>query len=358
MRVFNFSAGPAALPEPVLERIRLDLPSWAGTGMSVMEVSHRGRPFVELTERCEARLRSLLNVPPSYRVLFAQGGATSQFAAVPLNLAAPDRVADYVVTGSWGVKAVKQCAAFVDAHVAADSSASGHTRIPEVETWSRSAGAAYLHYTPNETIGGVEFPFIPQCDDVPLVADFSSSILSMPLDVSRFGVIYAGAQKNIGPAGITLVLVREDLLGASQAITPATLDYATLDRSGSMTNTPPTFAWYVADLVFEWLEEEGGLAEMGERNRAKSAALYAAIDQSTLYSNPVHPPHRSRMNVPFLLEDDALDEAFLTGAEAAGLTHLKGHRSVGGMRASLYNAMPMAGVEALIDYMREFERGA
>lgn len=358
MRVYNFSAGPATLPEAVLKRIRADLPDWAGTGMAVMEISHRSREFVALAERSEANLRTLLSIPDDYQVLFMQGGATAQFAAVPLNLAAPGERADYVVTGTWGQKAVELGAPFVDVHVAASSQAAGFTRIPERSKWELSGDAAYVHYTPNETIGGVEYPEIPDAGSAPLVADMSSTILSRPCDVSKFGVIYAGAQKNIGPAGLTLVIVRDDLLRRARTATPSVLRYQTMAAAGSMANTPPTFTWYVAGLVFEWLLEAGGLAAMAQRNHAKQAALYAAIDQSSLYRNPIHPPHRSWMNVPFLLHDASLEARFLQQATAAGLANLKGHRSVGGMRASLYNAMPMAGVEALIEFMQEFERSA
>jgi phosphoserine aminotransferase len=358
MRVHNFSAGPATLPEAVLNRIRDDLPDWAGTGMAIMEISHRSREFVALAERAEANLRTLLSIPDHYRVLFMQGGATAQFAAVPLNLCAAGQRADYVVTGTWGQKAVKLGAPYVDVHVAASSQASGFTRIPDRSDWDLSTDAAYVHYTPNETIGGVEYPEIPDVGGVPLIADMSSTILSRPCDVSRFGLIYAGAQKNIGPAGLTLVIVRDDLLDRARRETPSVLHYKTMADAGSMANTPPTFTWYVAGLVFEWLLEMGGLEAIAKLNDAKQAALYTAIDNSSLYSNPVHPPHRSCMNVPFLLEDASLEARFLEQAVAAGLANLKGHRSVGGMRASLYNAMPMAGVEALIDFMQEFERSA
>ncbi|MFK7887260.1 MAG: 3-phosphoserine/phosphohydroxythreonine transaminase [Gammaproteobacteria bacterium] len=358
MRVFNFSAGPATLPEVVLQRIRDDLPNWAGSGMAVMEVSHRSREFVALAHRAEFNLRALLNIPDNYRVLFMQGGATAQFAAVPLNLCAPDAHADYVVTGTWGQKAIKLGAPFVQPRIAADAQSNGFTRIPERQSWSLSDCAAYVHYTPNETIGGVEYAEIPDVGDVPLVADMSSTILSRPLDVSKFGVIYAGAQKNIGPAGLTLVIVRDDLLDRARADTPSVLHYKTMAEADSMANTPPTFTWYVAGLVFEWLQELGGLEVIAEQNRAKKEALYGAIDDSEFYHNPIHPPHRSWMNVPFLLKDPAQESRFLTQASEAGLANLKGHRSVGGMRASLYNAMPMAGVEALIDFMREFERSA
>jgi phosphoserine aminotransferase len=356
VRVFNFSAGPAVLPLPVLEQVRDELPEWQG-GMSVLEVSHRGKPFIRVAEETERDLRALLAVPGNYRVLFLQGGATGQFAAVPMNLASWASTVDYVNTGHWSKKALEEATTFCGkVHVAADAAASNYNSVPPVESWRRSPGAAYLHYTPNETIGGVEFPFIPDSGAVPLVADYSSSFLSRPLDVSRFGLIYAGAQKNIGPAGLCVVLVREDLLGRARPATPAIWNYQRMAADGSMSNTPPTFAWYVAGLVFKWMQKLGGLAAIGERNRAKAAALYAAIDGSDFYANPVDPACRSWMNVPFTLARPELDKTFLAEAEAAGLANLAGHRSVGGMRASLYNAMPPEGVTALVDFMREFER--
>jgi phosphoserine aminotransferase len=354
-RVFNYSAGPAAIPLPVLERARDELTNWNGSGMSVMELSHRGKEFLSIAERAETDLRRLLDIPTGYRVLFLQGGATTQFSAVPFNLAAAGDSADYVVTGSWSKKALGEGRRFLQARVAADSSDNRHTEIPAVEDWQLSGDAAYLHYTPNETIGGVEFHFIPQVA-APLIADMSSTLLSRPLDVGRFGLIYAGAQKNIGPAGLVIVIVREDLLGRARDGTPAMLDYREQAEAGSMLNTPPTWGWYMAGLVFEWLIAQGGLAEMERRNRAKAGALYAAIDDSGFYANPVAKPCRSWMNVPFTLADPALDANFLEQAKAAGLLNLKGHRSVGGMRASIYNAMPQEGVDALIAFMREFER--
>ncbi len=355
-RVYNFSAGPAALPLEVLEQARDELTNYAGSGMSVMELSHRGKEFVSIAEQAETDLRSLLGIPDEYRVLFLQGGATGQFSAVPLNLAGPEDRADYVVTGSWGKKALAEGRRLLNAHVAADAAESGYTTIPDPSTWQRRKDASYLHYTPNETIGGVEFHFIPDTDGVPLVADMSSTILSRPLDVSRFGVIYAGAQKNIGPAGLTIVIVRDDLVGRARETTPGLLDYRGQAEAGSMLNTPPTFAWYMAGLVFKWVREQGGLEAMADRNRRKAETLYAAIDGSGFYANPVDPACRSWMNVPFTLADPALDGKFLEGAKQAGLVTLKGHRSVGGMRASLYNAMPQEGVDALVAFMKEFER--
>jgi phosphoserine aminotransferase len=355
LRVFNFAAGPATLPLPVLEQVQAELPDWQGSGMSVMEVSHRGADFIEFARKSEADLRELLGVPDDYKVLFLSGGATLQFASVPLNLTAPDSIADYVVTGNWGKKAVAEAERYVEVNVAADSSDTSYTTIPDASTWKLTDAAAYLHYTPNETVFGVEFHEIPDVSDAPLVADMSSTILSRPLDVSRFGVIYAGAQKNIGAAGIALVIVREDLIGRARRETPGVIDYKLMADADSMWNTPPTFSWYISGLVFEWLKEQGGLAAVGERNRRKAEKLYAAIDGSDFYSNPVDVPCRSLMNVPFTLADPALDAAFLSESKAAGLANLKGHRIVGGMRASIYNAMPEAGVDALIEFMADFE---
>ncbi len=355
MRVHNFSAGPAALPLPVLEQVRDELLEWQD-GASVMEVSHRSRAFMAVAQRAESDLRDLLVIPPNYRILFLQGGATAQFSAVPLNLASRGAKADYVNTGHWSGRAIKEAGRFVTVGIAADESASQYTTVPPPASLTPSPGAAYLHYTPNETIGGVEFPYIPDTGEVPLVADMSSTILSRPVEVARFGVIYAGAQKNIGPAGITVVVVRDDLLGRARAGTPIVFDYRAVAEAGSMLNTPPTFGWYVAGLVFQWLGREGGLAAMAKRNRAKAEALYAAIDGSGFYSNPVARNARSWMNVPFRLAKPELEKTFITEADVAGLTNLAGHRSVGGMRASLYNAMPMEGVAALVEFMREFER--
>ncbi len=355
-RVTNFSPGPAALPLAVLEQVREELTDWQGCGMSVMEVSHRGKQFMSIAEQAEADLRELLAIPENYRVLFLQGGATMQFAAAPMNLSRPGQRADYVVTGSWGKKAVKEALRYGEATVVADAAASNYTSIPDHSTWDVSREAAFLHYTPNETIGGVEFHYVPDSDGVPLVVDMSSTILSRPIDVSRFGVIYAGAQKNIGPAGLTIVIVREDLLGNARPETPSMLNYTVHAEAGSMSNTPPTFAWYVAGLVFRWLREQGGLTAIGAVNQAKKDSLYAAIDGSDFYSNPVDPACRSWMNVPFTLAKPELDSVFLGQAQAAGLANLKGHRSVGGMRASIYNATSQAGVDALVEFMSEFER--
>ena len=354
-RVYNFSAGPAALPLDVLEIIRNDIPDWQGTGMSVMEVSHRSKDFVELAARCETNLRNLLAVPDDYSVLWTQGGATLQMAMTPLNLATPDDTVDYVITGSWGKKAAGEAARQCNLNIAADASDRNFTYIPDESAWQRSDNAKYLHITSNETIAGVEYHSEPD-GDVPLVSDMSSTILSRPIDVSRYGVIYAGAQKNIGPAGITLVIVRKDLLAPARENLPHLMMWKSYAESDSMTNTPPTFAWYVADLVFQYLLANGGVEAVGEVNRRKAEKLYAAIDESGFYTNPVEVSCRSRMNVPFILADSSLDARFLEESLAAGLANLKGHRSVGGMRASIYNAVPEAGVDALIEFMSEFER--
>ena len=355
-RVFNFSAGPATLPEAVLDRARDELLDWRGLGMSVMEVSHRSKAFVEVAEQAEACLRRLLGIDSDYRVLFLQGGATLQFANVPLNLARPDSTVDYIITGSWSKKAAKEAERFARVNIVADGKESGYNRIPDESQWRLSADAAYLHLCSNETIGGVEFGAPPKVGDVPIVADMSSTILSRPLRVRDYGAIYAGAQKNIGPAGLALVIVHESLIGRSQPTTPSVSDFKTMADAGSMLNTPPTFAWYLAGLVFEWIEGEGGLAAMEERNRNKSQTLYQAIDRSDFYANPVFVEHRSWMNVPFTLAEPDLDGRFLDEAAERGLVNLKGHRSVGGMRASLYNAMPQEGVDALIGFMTEFEQ--
>jgi len=354
-RVHNFSAGPAALPLEVLETIRADIPDWNGTGMSVMEVSHRSAPFIELAERCEANLRDLLNISDDYSVLWIQGGATLQMAMAPLNLAEAGDVADYVVTGSWGKKAASEAAAQCSAKVIASAADQNFTYIPAEADWQRSEAAKYLHITSNETIAGVEFHTLPK-SDVPIVADMSSTILSRPIDVNDYGVIYAGAQKNIGPAGITLVIVRKDLLEPARVGLPHLMKWKSYAESDSMTNTPPTFAWYVADLVFQYLQKQGGLSAMAAVNQRKAEKLYAAIDASAFYSNPVQHDCRSWMNIPFVLSDADLDQKFLTESLSEGLTNLKGHRSVGGMRASIYNAVSEEAVAALISFMSEFER--
>jgi len=355
-RVFNFSAGPAMLPESVLQQAREEMLDWQGSGMSVMEMSHRGKEFMSIAEQAEADLRELLEIPEGYKVLFLQGGASSQFAMVPMNLLRGGEAADYLNTGSWSKKAISEAKRYADVHIAATTEAGKFTSTPAQSELDLRGDAAYVHYTPNETIQGVEFPYVPETGNVPLVADFSSTILSRPIDVSRYGIIYAGAQKNIGPAGLTLVIVREDLIGEAIDGTPVMFQYTTHSDNGSMYNTPPTYGWYLAGLVFKWLLAQGGLEGMAEINRRKAKALYDAIDNSGFYANPVAVESRSWMNVPFTLADAELDAKFLQEAGAAGLKTLKGHRSVGGMRASIYNAMPEAGVKALIDFMAEFER--
>ncbi len=355
-RIFNFSAGPATLPLEVLEQARSELLDWNGRGVSVMEISHRSKAFIKVAEQAEADVRELLDVPQDYAVLFLQGGATQQFALIPLNLAGADQTVDYVVTGQWSKKALAEAKFLRKVNVAADGAAGNFTDIPARSTWKLTQGAAYLHYCPNETIGGVEFHDVPDVGSVPLVADMSSTILSRPVDVRKFGLIYAGAQKNIGPAGLVLMIVRRDLLERVADTVPGILRYSSQAKEGSMLNTPATFSWYIAGLVFAWLKRRGGLARMGEINQRKAGKLYQAIDTSGFYRNPVVPVHRSWMNVPFTLPRAELDALFLAEAEKAGLSELKGHRSVGGMRASIYNAMPEAGVDALIAFMGDFAR--
>lgn len=352
-RAYNFCAGPAALPEAVLEKAQAEILDYQGRGLSVMEMSHRSDEVVAIAEKAEQDLRQLMSIPSDYKVLFLQGGASTQFAMVPMNLSANNHVADYVNTGQWSSKAIKEAQHFCNVNVVATSEGDNFTSVPAFDSWRLSSNADYLHYCPNETIGGVEFDFIPEVD-VPLVADFSSSILSEPLDVNKFDLIYAGAQKNIGPAGLTVVIVREGLLGNAIPATPTMLDYKVHADADSMYNTPPTYAWYLAGLVFEWLKEQGGLKAIGKLNKAKSDKLYQYIDNSGFYANPVAVNNRSRMNVPFTLADAALDKQFLKEAEERQLLNLKGHRSVGGMRASIYNAVPMEAVDALIEFMKDF----
>jgi phosphoserine aminotransferase len=356
MRPYNFSPGPAALPYEVMEQAREELLDWNASGMSVMEISHRSAAFMQVAAEAEADLRELMAVPRNYKVLFLQGGASAQFAIVPLNLTALNSTADYLNTGHWSNKAMAEARRYCTVRVAGDAGGD-YRRVPPQRELELNAGAAYVHFTPNETISGVEFGYVPETGAVPLVADMSSSILSRHVDVSKFGLIYAGAQKNIGPSGLTVVIVREDLIGRARAETPLVFDYKAVADDRSLLNTPPTFAWYMAGLVFKWLKRNGGLAAMAERNRLKAKALYAAIDGSSLYRNSVAEDARSRMNVTFTLSKSQLEPAFLEQAAAAGLNNLKGHRLLGGMRASLYNAMPLAGVESLIGFMREFERG-
>lgn len=355
-RVYNFCAGPAALPERVLAQAQADLLDWQGHGLSVMEMSHRGEHFQHIAHESEQDLRALLNIPEHYKVLFLQGGASSQFAMVPLNLLGNKTQASYINTGQWSKKAISEAKRFAQVEIAASSEAQDYVSVPASHELSISKDSAYLHYTPNETIGGLSFDYIPDIT-IPLVADYSSAILSQPLDIERFGLIYAGAQKNIGPAGLCLVIVREDLLGSAQAQTPAMLNYQTLADAGSMYNTPPTFSWYLAGLVFKWLKDEiGGLANMAVINQRKADKLYTYLDGQDFYANPINPAHRSMMNVPFTLAEPALEQTFLQDAKQAGLLNLAGHRSVGGMRASIYNAVPEAAIDALLEFMQDFVR--
>ena len=354
-RVFNFSAGPATLPEPVLRQAAAEMLDWHGSGMGVMEMSHRGKEFMAIAAEAEALLRELLGVPAGYKVLFMQGGAIGQNAIVPMNLLRGHASADYIDTGEWSKKSIKEARKYGQVNVAASAADSGYTTIPARSTWQLDPDAAYVHICSNETIGGVEYPTTPDVGNVPLVADMSSSILSRPVDVARYGLIYGGAQKNIGPAGLTIVIVRDDLLGQALPATPTAFDYKVLADNDSMYNTPPTYAIYIAGLVFHWIKAQGGLLAMEARNRAKAGLLYDFLDASGFYSSPVARDCRSLMNVPFKLKDDSLDAAFLKGAEALGMVQLKGHRSVGGMRASIYNAMPPEGVAALVAYMKGFE---
>ncbi len=354
-RVFNFSAGPAALPETVLRQAADEMLDWHGSGMSVMEMSHRGPEFIAIAEEAESLLRELLAVPANYKVLFMQGGAIGENAVVPMNLLRGKASIDFVDTGEWSKKSMKEAKKYASVNMVASAADSGYTTIPARATWKLDPDAAYVHICSNETIGGVEYHFTPDVGDVPLVADMSSSILSRPVDVAKYGLIYGGAQKNIGPAGLTIVIVREDLIGQALPITPSAFDYKTVADNESMYNTPPTYAIYIAGLVFRWLKAQGGLAAVAQHNATKAALLYDYLDASSFFSSPVARDCRSLMNVPFKLKNPALDGAFLKGAEARGMVQLKGHRSVGGMRASIYNAMPLAGVKALVAYLKEFE---
>ena len=355
-RVFNFSPGPAVLPQPVLEQARDEMLDWRGSGMSVMEMSHRGKEFIAIAADAEADLRELLAIPANYKVLFLQGGATAQFAMVPMNLLHGKKSADYIHTGEWAKKAIGEAKKFCSVNVAASSEDRSFTYVPQQSTWKSGADAAYVHITSNETIGGIEYHWIPDTRGVPLVADMSSHILSRPIDVSRYGVIYAGAQKNIGPAGLTIVIVREDLLGQVIPGTPAMYDYKIHADNESMYNTPPTYGLYIAGLVFQWLKKNGGLAAMQKVNNEKAGLIYGVLDSSSFYSSPVAKEDRSIMNIPFRLKSESLDEEFLKQARSRGMIQLKGHRSVGGMRASIYNAMPIEGVRALVEFMRDFEK--
>ena len=356
VRVFNFSAGPAVLPEEVLRRAAEEMLDWHASGMSVMEMSHRGKEFIGIAHKAESDLRSLLAIPGNYKVLFLQGGAIAENALVPMNLLRGRAAADYVNTGEWSTKSIREARKYTTVGIAASSEDRKFTYVPPQASWTLTSGAAYVHVCTNETIGGVEYHWTPDTGDVPLVADMSSHLLSRAVDVARYGVIYGGAQKNMGPAGLTVVIVRDDLLDRALPITPSAFHWKAQAEADSMLNTPPTYAIYIAGLVFEWALAQGGIAALEARNVAKAAVLYDYLDRSAFYVNPVQKEDRSRMNVPFRLRDASFDEAFLKGAEARGMVQLKGHRSVGGMRASIYNAMPIEGVRALVDYMADFER--
>jgi len=353
-RVFNFSAGPAMLPLAVLEKAQSEMLDWNNTGMSVMEMSHRGKDYMLIAEQAKSDLRDVMAIPETHEILFLQGGASSQFAMVPMNLLRGKKTADYINTGAWSKKAIAEAKKYCDVNIAATTEKGKFTSAPSQEELKLNPDAAYVHYTPNETIGGVEFDYIPETNGVPLVADLSSTILSRPIDVSKFAVIYAGAQKNIGPAGLTVVIVRKDLIGETIDGTPSMFDYKMHADNDSMSNTPPTYAWYLAGLVFDWIKQLGGLTAMAEINERKAGKLYAAIDGSGFYDSPVAVNNRSWMNVPFTLKDAELDKVFLEEAAKQNLVTLKGHRSVGGMRASIYNAMPEAGIDALVKFMAEF----
>lgn len=355
-RVYNFSAGPSTLPESILERVKEELLDCKGSGMSVLEMSHRGPEFVSIAKQTEQDLRDILKIPDSFSVLFLQGGATAQFSMVPMNLSGTGRSACYVETGSWSKKAIGEARKFCDVHIAASAENSEFSSIPKFASWDLKESADYLHYTSNETIGGLEFPDIPDSGGLPLVCDMSSNILSKPIDVDLFALIYAGAQKNLGAAGITLVIVRNDLIGSTSAMLPSVFDYQQHAKNESMLNTPPTFIWYVMGLVLEWIKSLGGLEQVALLNSKKASKLYNAIDRSGFYSNPVELEFRSQMNIPFTLADSQLDSLFLKESERHGMVNLKGHRSVGGMRASLYNAMPESGVDCLVSFMSDFER--
>lgn len=355
-RGYNFCSGPAMLPEAVMQQAQEELPNWHGSGMSVMELSHRSNEFLGVIEHAEAALRDLMQIPDDFAVLFMPGGATLQFSCVPMNLMPRGGAAEFLDTGTWSAKAIKEASRYGEARVLASTKEEGYKRAVRADEFSVSSDAAYLHYTPNETIGGVEFNYVPVTGDVPLVADMSSNILSRPINVDDFDLIYAGAQKNIGPAGLTLVIIRKSLMGEVMHDTPSLLSYKAQAENGSMVNTPPTFSIYLAGLVFDWLVGQGGVRSMEAINAEKAALLYDAIDRSGFYSNPIALEHRSRMNVPFILADESLNDRFLAEADKAGLYNLQGHRSVGGMRASIYNAMPLAGVQALVDFMKDFEQ--
>lgn len=355
-RVYNFGAGPAMLPREVMKRAQVEFLDWHGSGMSVVEMSHRSKEFKSIAEQSEAELRALLNITEDYRVLFLQGGATAQFAMAPLNLLGPHDIADYIYTGNWSGKAIKEAKRFADVHIAASSEADHFSTIPEVESWRLSDNAKYLYITSNETIGGLEFQVLPDCGDIPLVCDATSNFLSRPVTLERYGVIFAGAQKNFGPSGIAVVIIRDDLIGHAREGIPSLYDYATHRDSGCMYNTPPTFSWYLCGLMLQWIREQGGVQAMESMAIERSALMYGVIDSSDFYDNPVNPRYRSRMNIPFTLADESLEKTFLAEAKEASLVTLEGHRSVGGLRASLYNGMPYEGVQALTDFMRDFEK--
>ncbi|MFC3095644.1 3-phosphoserine/phosphohydroxythreonine transaminase [Alteromonas sediminis] len=356
MTAYNFSAGPAKLPEEVMLQAQNEFVDWNGQHSSVMEISHRSKAFLRVAEEAESDFRDLLTIPANYKVLFMHGGGRGQFAAVPLNLSAPEQCSTHIVTGSWSKGAVAESDKYNNAVVIAEATIKDGLKYVEPVKSDLQPDAAYCHFCPNETVDGIAFDWLPQVGSVPLVADMSSTILSQPLDIDKYGLIYAGAQKNIGPSGLSVVIVRDDLLGKAQAITPSFLDYSLQSQNDSMYNTPPTYSWYLAGLVFKWLKDKGGVNAIAAINDQKSALLYEAIDSSDFYNNPVHPDNRSKMNVPFTLANGELDSVFLEQAESAGLQALKGHRSVGGMRASIYNAMPLSGVQALVAFMKEFER--
>ena len=357
--VYNFSAGPAMLPHDVLLQAQRELIDWQGLGTSVMEISHRSKAFIAVAEKAEADLRSLLHIPNNYKVLFMHGGGRGQFAAVPMNLAAPNSLTQHLVTGQWSIAAEQEARKYANTEIVASSvQTNGQWSVPHQNKWQVNPNAAYLHYCSNETVEGIEINWLPETGLVPIVADMSSNILSKPIDVSKFGVIYAGAQKNIGPSGLSIVIVRDDLLEQASPFTPDILNYKIQAAKGSMYNTPPTFAWYLAGLVFEWLIQQGGLSVIEQKNQEKASLLYDFIDESSLFNNHVSEENRSAMNVTFSLADSALEAPFLTQSHEQGLHALKGHRSVGGMRASIYNAMPLAGVQRLVEFMREFERNS
>jgi phosphoserine aminotransferase len=357
MPIYNFSAGPAVLPREVLQRAAAEMLDWRGSGMSVMEMSHRGPQFMQIFQQAEADLRALLAIPADYAVLFLQGGAIAENAIVPMNLTGARQEIDFVHTGAWSARSIEEARKYAQVNIAASAEDRGFTYVPPRADWTLSPTAAYVHVCTNETIGGVEYQWTPDVGDVPLVADMSSHILSRPLDVTRYGVIYGGAQKNVGPAGLTLVIARRDLLDRARPYTPSAFHWKEQAEHESMVNTPPTYAIYIAGLVFQWLKAQGGVAAIERLNIAKAGLLYDYLDSTAFYRNRVAPADRSRMNVPFHLADARLDAPFLQGAQARGLLQLKGHRLTGGMRASIYNAMPIDGVRALIDYLREFERG-